>query len=203
MKKTFQWALAALACATGTAALADVHHFNAQLTGAAEVPASPSTATGVATLLYDDQGTVDMGDDTWDFALSVFGLSAPASAYHIHGAALPSETAPVRVSLDAPPFVALVSGGTLLVGGDDIPAMMVPATPASPTNAGHPEMSFLDMLRNGLAYVNVHTPNFPAGEVRGQLVHVMPTAPIPEPSTYAFMLAGLVAVGALARRARR
>ena len=47
----------------------------------------------------------------------------------------------------------------------------------------------------GKAYVNIHTPGtYGAGEIRGFL------APIPEPETYALMLAGLGAVAWAARR---
>ena len=46
------------------------------------------------------------------------------------------------------------------------------------------------------AYFNIHTTAFAGGEIRGFL------APIPEPETYALMLAGLAAVGVAARRRR-
>ena len=54
------------------------------------------------------------------------------------------------------------------------------------------------MLFNGLlageAYLNIHTTQFPGGEISGFL------APIPEPHTWALLLAGLYAAGAFARR---
>ena len=88
-----------------------------------------------------------------------------------------------------------------MVGGINVPAPgMLAATVAPPTpNMGYLSMSFLDMLRSGLTYVNVHTTLNPAGAVRGQLIEV---SVVPEPSTYAMLLAGLDAVGLIARRRR-
>lgn len=191
------------------ASQAQIFQFNALLNAANEVPplASPSTATGVATLFYDTHGTPTLADDTYDFALSAFGLTGgtvagtAASAFHIHGAATVTQSAPVRVALDNPAlFTAFNSGSTLLVGGNDIAAIDIPATPATATNPGYPAMSLLQMLQSQLAYVNVHTALHPPGAIRGQLIEV--TA-IPEPQTYAMMLAGLAMVGWIAARRRR
>ena len=116
------------------AAHATIFQFNAQLNAANEIPilANPSAATGVATLFYDNHGTVSLADDTFDFAMSAFGLTGgvvagtAASAFHIHGAATITESAPVRVSLDDPLlFTSLNSGSTLLVGGNDVAAALI------------------------------------------------------------------------------
>jgi hypothetical protein len=53
-------------------------------------------------------------------------------------------------------------------------------------------------LNSGTAYTNIHSADFPMGEIRGFL-HA---APIPEPETYAMLLAGLGLIGAIARRRR-
>jgi hypothetical protein len=183
-------ALAALS-ALPLAAQATVYQFNATLNAAQEVVASASTATGVATLSYNDMGTMSVADDKYDFSMSVFGLSGgalpgtAASAFHIHGPAAAGVNGPVRVSLDAAPFVSFNSGSTLLVGGSGV----------SPSSFG--AMSMKDALMGSLAYLNVHTAANPAGAVRGQLLLV---SVVPEPSTYALLLAGLGAVGFIARR---
>ena len=196
MNKSFLSLAAAAAMLLGaTSANAVVYTFNATLNSANEVsPVSASIATGLATLSYDT------ADNTYDFSMSVFGLSGgssgkAANGFHIHGAATTSQNGPVRVFLDAAPFLALNAGSTLLVGGNNV------AAPVFVTgNGSYPVMSFIDMLRGGLTYVNVHTTLNSGGAVRGQLIEV--TA-VPEPSTYAMLLAGIAALGFVARRRQR
>ena len=53
-------------------------------------------------------------------------------------------------------------------------------------------------LLGELWYLNIHTSTNPGGEIRGQLL----LAPIPEPETYAMMIAGLGLIGVAARRKR-
>jgi hypothetical protein len=52
-------------------------------------------------------------------------------------------------------------------------------------------------LLGGLTYLNVHTSAFPGGEIRGFVVQV------PEPETYALLLAGLAIIGIAMRKRRR
>ena len=53
-------------------------------------------------------------------------------------------------------------------------------------------------LNGGSAYANIHTSVFPSGEISGFL-HA---APVPEPETYAMLLAGLAFISMAARRRR-
>lgn len=174
---------AALALPLSSHAL--VYQFNALINSAQEVPPNASTANGAATLFYDDNNTAVTTDDSYDFSLSAFGLSGLLTGAHIHAPAPVGVNGPVVVPLNVAPFVFFNSGGTVLIGGSDV----------SP-----PSASFLSQLQGSLAYVNLHTALRPGGEIRGQLIQV---AVIPEPSSAALMLAGLVVGGlVLKRRAR-
>ena len=191
--------------AVPTASHAVIYTFNAALSGANEVltaaPGGPGS--GNAVLNYDDKGTLALTDDTYNFSMSVFGLTGGTSAgttgtaasmFHIHGPATTAQNSGVMVGLDNPAlFTFLNSGSTLLVGGSNVVA------PTGLFSGPSFQMSFLTALRSSLAYVNVHTFLNPQGAVRGQLIEV--TA-VPEPSTYAMLLAGLGVVGLVARRRR-
>jgi hypothetical protein len=54
----------------------------------------------------------------------------------------------------------------------------------------------LPNILGGTSYINFHTTQFGGGEIRGQII------PVPEPETYALMLAGL-GLGFIARRRAR
>ena len=183
MQKTLATAIAAAALfATPLAANALVYQFTTSLSGANEVPPNARTATGIATLFYDDKNSVLTTDDSFNFALAAFGLTGVATGAHIHAPAPVGANAPIVVPLNVAPFSIFNSGGTVLIGGADV---------------APPYAAFLSQLQAGLTYVNVHTALFPGGEIRGQLAQV---SVIPEPETYALMLAGLTAVGFVARR---
>ena len=116
-------------------AFAEELKFSTDLTGAAEVPPTETTATGTADV------TVDTEANTVSWIVVVEGLSGDASAAHIHGPASMDENAgPVIDMSDA------IMEGSGEITDDQIAE-----------------------LQDGKYYVNVHTEQFPDGEVRGQL----------------------------------
>lgn len=181
MKKLTNTLLTAALLALPMGAQAITFQFNAGLSGANEVPPSGAAATGLATLFYNDNDSVLTTDDSYSLTLGAFGLSGIATGMHIHAPAPVGANGPVVVNLANSPFMALNSGGTLLIGG---------------TNVLPPSSSFLSQLQAGLAYINVHTALNPGGEIRGQLTQV---SAIPEPSTYTMLLAGLGLIGVMVR----
>lgn len=183
MKKLLGIAVAA-ALAAPIAANAVVTTFSLNLTGAMEVPPVNSPAVGSATVAIDSTaGLIDVN-------LVALGLAGMFSAAHIHNAMV-GENGPVVYDLGANADFS----GPVTVGGFDVPN----------SHALVLDDASIDMtLAQGIQqqpwnyYINLHTDAYPDGELRGQL------APIPEPETYAMMLAGLGIVGwAAARRRKR
>lgn len=118
--------------ATGSASV------KATLSGTAEVPPNASAATGT----MEGRFNAETNQLTWTITYS--GLSAPATAAHLHGPALPGQNAGVVV-----PFANAetpITGQTTLTSGQ-----------------------VADLLA-GKWYVNVHTSTYPGGEIRGQVL---------------------------------
>lgn len=136
--------------------------FTATLSAANEVPADSSTATGTATFSY----APDVG--SLFYRLDVAGIDSVFAA-HIH--------APAAADTNAGVVVTLFNGTTKL-GFTGTLAQGVAGQFGAP--AGMTIDSLLVLMRNGHAYVNVHTRGtvnatthsggHPAGEIRGQVV---------------------------------
>ena len=157
-------ALAALAVLVGVMAVsaaADTHFrqatFDAQLTGDNEVPAVPSDGSGYASVtLSEDESSID-------YRLYVNDLDDVVQA-HIHvGAA--GENGPVAAFLfggpDEPP---MASDGLLAEGTITEADLIATAGTFDGTMA-----QFVELIRSGDTYVNVHTSAYGNGEIRGQL----------------------------------
>ena len=84
-----QLAVSVAVCALlGAPAFAETRAYTADLTAAAEVPPTDSTATGTAEV------TVDTAAHTVSWVVSYKGLTGDATAAHIHGPASVTENAP-------------------------------------------------------------------------------------------------------------
>jgi CHRD domain len=187
---------ACTALAMAAAALPAVAHeviYAAPLLGSSEVPAVSTTGTGNGVV------TLDLDLLTMRVQASFSNLIGNTSAAHIHCCVLPGSN--VGVATQTPTFVDFplgVTSGTY----DRTFDMTLSSSYSSAfiTNNGGTVSSAFSALVAGLdggrAYLNLHTTAFPGGEIRGLLV------PVPEVSTYAMMLAGLVGIGA-ARRLRK
>ena len=131
------------------------------LTGYQETPGNYSPGTGTFT------ATIDRGASppTITYTLTYSGLSTPATGAHIHFANRYDPGAIVAFLCGGikPPCPA---GGGTVTG--TITAADVLSVPSQGITAGDFD-GLVDVIQAGMAYVNVHTAKFPAGEIRGQI----------------------------------
>jgi CHRD domain-containing protein len=128
--------------ATGTGGAVNVNTYSMQLSGSQEVPANASTATADVTVrLNTNTGQVTV-------AGSFAGLTSNATAAHIHGPAAVGQNADILIPLTVP---------------TDATSGAVAGTASMTT----PQMN--DMI-GGMTYVNIHSVNYPMGEIRAQIV---------------------------------
>jgi hypothetical protein len=151
--------------------------FVAVMNGAAETPPNSSMGTGSA--------IVTLNGDILTVNEAFSGLTTPANAAHIHCCQPPGMAAPVVVPFsNFPPGTSGSFSGTF-----DLSTFSF--------GGGLNEASFIAGLESGLAYVNIHDPTFPSGEIRGQLDLA------PEPTSLLLVGTGALGTLRLLRRKRR
>ena len=144
----FSRMLGVVACAAALAACSEddlVENFSAALNGANEVPAVVTAATATASLA--------LTEGVLTYTVTATGLSGVVTAAHIHVGAVGAEGPPVLTLTHAS-----VASGTVASG-----------TSATGLAVGVTADSLFTLLRNGNAYVNLHTAANVDGEVRGQV----------------------------------
>jgi hypothetical protein len=120
-------------------AFAEIINISVELTAAAEVP--PNNSAGKGTL----EATLDTESNVLKYTVTYEGLTGPVTGAHFHG--------PADATANAPPVVP-------------IPEDML----ASPIEG---EATLTDdqvaEVQNHMWYFNIHTAQYPDGEIRGQL----------------------------------
>lgn len=198
------------------AANASLLTFHAALDAAQVVDGGPSnsTATGLAIVTLDTQLFTLTTDYSWT------GLSGPGDRAHLHNA-LPGETREPPNggffhevldfdSVDAVYLTSCSYGGGVLIdqcvtqSGKTHNVLQLSADDGygqfrpDPNPDTWVNWTFEDLVHafeNGEMYIDMHTEAYVADEIRGQFA-----AAVPEPETYALMLAGLAVVGFAAKR---
>jgi CHRD domain len=145
-----------------------VAHFRAVLSGFNEVPAINSEGSGTVDVWLDRQNM------TLSYKVTFSGLSSNTTQSHIHLGKIHTSGSVVVffcTNLTPPAGVAVpppcpVNGGTVsgMVSAADVLGVAAQNVKAGDFDA------IEDALTSDTAYANVHSVNFPAGEIRGQLV---------------------------------
>jgi len=154
--RRFAWmgvvALAGLASVSCNNALEGKEAFIATLSGAEEVPARSTAANGTAQIFVEGNQVT--------YAIEIDDITAITQS-HIH-IGPPGVVGPIRLFLYPPRQ------------GDPAPqvtvtdkSILVEATVDSSAVSGVTYEELLTAMRSGNAYVNVHTTQFPGGEMRG------------------------------------
>jgi hypothetical protein len=170
-----------------SASYADTFVLSANLTGANEIPATspPSMGTGQATVILDTTAL------TMEVKVSFSGLTSGTTAAHIHCClASPLLNSNQPVATTTPTFPGFPSGtsGTYdqtfsLLAASTYnlfvpPSMGNPAmgNPFLGTTVATAEPVFVAALLANETYLNIHTSEFPTGEIRGILAVPGPVA---------------------------
>jgi hypothetical protein len=140
---------------------ASIINYNVLLDGAQAGVVTP--ATGTAFLTLDDVA------DTLFVSLTFSGLTTPTTNAHIHCCAAPGANAGVVIPFLPAGFITGTTSGSFTA-----------------TFSLTPEL--VDDIKSGLSYINIHTTAFPAGEIRGQIVH--------NPATLVLLAIGLAGLAA-------
>jgi len=166
----FLVAVVALSAAVGVQAFATNHSHKVrtvQLSGYNETPALNSPGTGTFTASIDDQA------QTISYKLTYSGLSSNVTQAHIH---FGNRFSAQGVSLFLCTNLGNGPAGTQAcpATGGTVTGTLHPADVVGPTPQGIPAgaagwPAIVKAIRAGVAYANVHTTNFPGGEVRAQL----------------------------------
>jgi hypothetical protein len=138
----------------------------ANLAAANEVQANGSSANVTSTGTGTWTGILNPTTNVLTWTMTYSGLTTNSTASHIHAQAPTSTTASVVLNF------ATFAGSTLTLGATSGTAsgsinLSTAATPPSLSISGD---SLLKAINAGQAYVNVHSTQYPAGEIRGQIV---------------------------------
>ena len=188
--------VAALALGTVPAANAATLIYQATLSGPAEFPPNASPGTGSSRL------TIDTAAHSMRVEAAFAGLLGTTTAAHIHAPTAVPGTGTAGVATQVPSFIGFPLGVTSGSMDNTLDTLLADTyNPAFVTNNGGTtagaESALLAALSERRAYFNIHSTSFPGGEIRGFY------SLIPEPATWAMMIAGFGLVGVAMRKAHR
>jgi CHRD domain-containing protein/PEP-CTERM motif-containing protein len=165
--------------------------FVASLEGANEVPPVVSPGAGFTTVVLDPTA------QTLQINVTFSGLTSNVTAAHIHCCAPLGTNVGVATTIPAfPGFPLGVTSGNYSSAVFDLtqPTIFNPAFVTSQGGLIPAAAALTAGIQTGMTYLNIHTVNFPGGEIRGQLFAA------PEPSTILLLGSGLAGLLLWGRR---
>ncbi len=187
--------ISALALAFGATLSTVAHTAIIQIQFPLAPEAAGATGSGLAKIDYDTAA------HTFAFDVTFSGLSGVTSVAHIHCCTAAAGTGTVAVAVTPgtlPGFPVGISSGNYVGVVDLTSTSSYTSGFLGGLTAAEAEAKLITGINAGKAYLNIHTtPTFTGGEIRGFL------PPVPEPETYALMLAGIGLVGWVAARRRK
>ena len=197
MKRFISLLALTLAMFAAPAAFADTIYYRATMSGTAEAPPNASPGYGVAFFILDDVAL------TFSMNVPFFDLIGTTTVAHIHCCTATPLAGTAGVATATPSFPGFPSGVT--TGLYEQTFSLADASFYNPAyitaNGGTVDSAraaFLSGLAGNQSYFNIHTSEYPGGEIRGFLV----AAPIPEPATWSMLGLGLGVLGLWGRRRR-
>ena len=139
--------------------------YQSVMIGLAQVPPAPSVGRGLATyLITEDSATVY-------YSVQVLDVSSTITAAHIHVGHAGQNGDVVANLCGAGNTAACTAQGQIASGTINASSLVGPL-------AGHPLSDLVIAMTSGGTYTNVHTSNFPNGEIRGQVFLVAATGEV-------------------------
>lgn len=165
--------------------------YRAVASGPSEATPNPSPGYSISTFEID--GTILTAN------IPFSDLTTPTVSAHLHCCTTDSLTGTAGVAIPLFGFPLGTTSGSYSQTFDLADPAIYDAAflTAFGGTAASASAAMLDALADNQVYLNIHTAQYPGGEIRGFLVSA-----IPEPQSWAMLGAGLIGVGVMARRRR-
>lgn len=146
---------------TATQPVSKIVTFKATMNAAAEVQANPVVSNGTGTFT----ATLDTSTNVFTYDVTYSGLTSNVTLGHIHGPATTAVSSGTTINF------ATLAGATFVTGATSGTAHgQTTLNAANQITAAINGDSLKKLLFAGLTYANIHTANFGAGEIRGQIL---------------------------------